>query len=243
MNKFLIFLVGLFIFAISCSPKISTSISKNYAALDYRENVVVFGLEDAEPENAELLGTVKIGDSGFTTDCSLETVIEKAKTEARKIGGNAIKITKHDSPSTLGSSCHRITANILKIDDTKDYKVATTIPNDSLIGADYALLHVYRAGGPGTLISFDLHLGDTVICRVSNNWKETIKIDKDGLNTLWARTESKTELPINIKLGNEYYIRCKVVMGVLVGRPSLEIVDNQIGKLEFQSVAQKKKKK
>jgi len=50
----------------SCSPKISTSISKNYSALDYREDVVVLGLEDAVPENAELLRTVKNGTSTQT---------------------------------------------------------------------------------------------------------------------------------------------------------------------------------
>jgi len=76
----------------------------------------------------------------------------------------------------------------------------TTAPIDSLIDADYALMHIYRAGGYGALISFDLHLGDTVICRVKNNWKETIKIDKDGLNTLWASTEAKKE-----KINYHYY--------------------------------------
>lgn len=243
MNKNLIFLVGLFVMVTSCSPKISTSISKQYAVPDYKEDVFVFGLEDADPENTELLGTVKIGDTGFSTDCSFETVIEKAKMEARKIGGNAIKITKHDPPSTWGSSCHRITANILKIDNPKDYQTSITTSTDSLIGTDYALLHVYRTGGPGALLSFDLHLGDTVICRVNNSWKETIKIDKNGLNTLWAKTEAKTELPINIKFGSEYYIRCSIGMGIMVGRPKLEIVDSQTGKYEFQSVAQKKNKK
>jgi len=119
MRKNFFILVGLLIIVTSCSPKISTSISKNYSALDYREDVVVFGLKDAVPENAELLGTVKIGDSGFSTDCSFETVIEKAKIEARKIGGNAIKITKHNSPDLL-SSCHRITANILRINNPKN---------------------------------------------------------------------------------------------------------------------------
>jgi hypothetical protein len=226
----------------SCAPKISTSISKNNAALDYREDVLVFGVKDAIPEDVEQLGTVKIGDTGFTTDCSFETIIEKAKTEARKIGGNAIKITKHSTPSIL-SSCHRITANIIKINNTKDYQIAMTTPDDSLIGADYALLHVYRTGGAGPLISFDLHLGDTIICRVSNNKKETVKIDREGLNTLWARTESKAELPIDIQFGNEYYIRCSINMGILVGRPKLEIVDNQTGRMEFQAVAQKKEKK
>jgi hypothetical protein len=105
--------------------------------------------------------------------------------------------------------------------------------------SDYALLYVYRQSNQGVLVNFDLHLGDTVICRVANKCKEIIKIDKDGMNTLWARTESKTEIPINIKFGKEYYIRCDISMGVMVGRPKLKIVDNEIGKIEFQSINNK----
>jgi hypothetical protein len=239
MNKHLIFLTGIIIMISSCSPKISTSIYKQYAVLDYRETVLIFGLEDPEPADAEQIGVVKIGDTGFTADCSLETVLERAKAEARKIGGNGLKITKHDPPSMWGSSCHRITATILKIDNTENYTLPATAFDDSE-DADYAILYVYRPGGPGGLINYDLHLGDSVICRVLNNWKDTIIINKDGLNTLWARTEAKFELPINIRFGNEYYIRCLIGGGMFVGRPVLEIVDNQIGRFEFQSVAQNK---
>jgi len=242
MKKNFILLLGLFMAISSCAPKISTSISKKYEALDYTEDVLIFGMDDAEPENVEQLGTLKIGDTGFSTGCSFEAVLEKAKIEARIIGGNAIKITEHTPPSTWGSSCHRIKANILRIENIKDYSVTAMSSNDSLIGSGFALLHVYRPGGAGALIRFDLHLGDSVIGRVSNNWKETIKIDKDGLNTLWVRTETKTELPIHIQLGNEYYIRCSMGMGVFVGRPILEIVDNTIGRMEFRAVAQKKNK-
>jgi hypothetical protein len=227
----------------SCSPKISTSVSKQYNVLDYKEDVLVFGLEDDEPYYSERLGTVKIGDTGFTTNCNFETVIEKAKMEARKIGGNAIKIIKHDLPNPWTSSCHRITAAILKIDNPKDYQVTTTTLSNSLLDADYALLHVYRTGGTGVLVNYDLHLDDEVICRVNNNWSESIEIIEEGLYTLWARTESTTEIPINIKFGHEYYIRCGISMGFFVGHPVIEIVNNKTGKLEFQSITQKRNQK
>jgi hypothetical protein len=237
MNKILSFLTCLLVF-VSCSPKITTSISKTYATLNYEEEVRVLSISDSEPDNSELLGTVKIGDSGFTVDCNLTMVIDKAKIEARKVGGNAIKITKHSPPNFWGSSCHRITANILKVDSWDNY-IDTPI-DSALIDADYALLHIYRHSGAGALINYDLHLGDTVICRVQNKWKEIVKINKDGLNTLWARTEAKAELPINIKFGNEYYIRCSLTTGFFVGHPQLELVDKIIGRMEFESVPEKK---
>jgi len=103
----------------SCSPKISTNITTNYNPLDSKEEVVILGINKEVPKNAEILGQVKIGDTGFSIKCDYDIVIEKAKTEARKVGGNAIKILKHKTPSFLGSSCHRITARILQVDSVK----------------------------------------------------------------------------------------------------------------------------
>lgn len=237
MRCIFLFCIASTLFLGSCAPKISTHITHNYGTLDYREEVNVYGLADVYPQNAEEIGTVKIGDSGFTTNCSWEVVVEKAKTEARIVGGNAIKIVEHTPPSLMGSSCHQITAKILKI-NKKDPNITLPLEvvDSTLINADYALLYVYRHSGMGSLVNYDLYLGDSVICRVSNKWKKALKIRKDGLNTLWARTESKAEVPINVKFGNEYYLRCSVGMGAFVGRPKLELVDKQTGRAEYQSI-------
>jgi hypothetical protein len=46
--------------------------------------------------------------------------LEKAKNEARKNGANAIKITEHILPNFYGSSCHRIKAQLLKIENVEE---------------------------------------------------------------------------------------------------------------------------
>lgn len=216
----------------SCNPKITTTISRTYPPIDYREEVTVIGLGDIEPDNAEFIGQVRIGDSGFSTNCSYAVVLEKALLEARKAGGNAIKIIEHQLPSAFGSSCHRITAKILKIEDVYNLKPV----NEEIIpGIDYAILNIYRYGGSGALVSYDLHLGDSVICRVTNSYKTTLHIAKDGLNTIWAKTESKSEVPVKLEFGKTYYLRCGITMGAFVGRPKLELVDPKTGKQEFES--------
>ena len=86
------------------------------------------------------------------------------------------------------------------------------------------------------MVSYDLHLGDTVICRVDNSWKKTLRIKKEGYYILWAHTEMKEEVPIKVAYGKEYYIRCSVTLGALVGRPKIEITDNAIGKAEYASI-------
>lgn len=221
------------IFLYSCSPKVSTKLTGSLPPLDYKQDVLVIGINEAEPENAEILGTVKVGESGFTTQCTYDIVIDNAKLEARKVGGNAIKIIRHKPPSAFGSSCHRITANILKIENLENYlsdEEETVIPN-----IDYAILNVYRFGGTGALVNYDLYLGDSVICRVKNNFKTTLHITKDGFNSLWAKTEAKSEVPIDVKMGQTYYLRCGIKIGALVGRPDLELMNNKTGKLEFDS--------
>jgi uncharacterized membrane protein YhaH (DUF805 family) len=113
----------------------------------------------------------------------------------------------------------------------------TSDGSEDLLSDNFALLHVYRQGAiKGFLISYNLHLGKEVVFRVKNKSKTTIKITNAGVQTLWAKTEVKKKLPINIQLGNEYYIRCSMKFGFFVGRPKLELVDNQTGKIEFERI-------
>ena len=218
----------------SCQPKVTTKISKSYPVLNYDDKVEVIGVGEVEPKNAEILGQVKIGDTGFSTKCDYDIVINKAKLEARKVGGNAIKIINHRPPSPMGSTCHRITAKILNIEDIDNYQPATE-EEETLLDVDYAILNVYRYGGRGSLMSYDLYLGDSILCRVRNNFKTTLRIKKDGLNSLWAKTEKKAEVSIDVEIGKTYYLRCGVSIGVLVGRPQLELIDGKTGKTEFET--------
>lgn len=238
------FIISLLILLGACNPKVSKTINQKYPALDYRQEVFVLGVADPAPENGVVLGKIKVGDSGFTIKCDYHTMTEKAKVEARKIGGNIVKITQHTPPS-LASSCHRISANIIKIDDLESLKKITTPIKNSedefIEGVDYAVLKIYRPYGLGPLIGYNLYLGDNLLCRVKNNFKTTLKIKKDGLNKLWAKTESVFEIPIDIKIGKIYYIKCGLSIGAMVGRPKFEIIDNYLGKAEFESLKSKNK--
>ncbi|NDP21228.1 MAG: DUF4156 domain-containing protein [Paludibacter sp.] len=114
-TAFLVTLVVLFLS--SCSPKITTSITKNYPLADSTQEVNIIEINEEVPSNSELLGEVRVTDSGFSTRCDYESVLNAAKLEARKAGGNTIRILTHQLPG-MSSSCHQIVANIYKITPT-----------------------------------------------------------------------------------------------------------------------------
>jgi hypothetical protein len=102
---------------------------------------------------------------------------------------------------------------------------------------DYALLHFFRPNAMvGIAVSYGLFMDGEDLFLVKNNSKKTIKVTSAGQKLLTARTETRTELPINIQMGREYYIRCGLKMGAFVGRPTLQVVDNKKGKEQFDKI-------
>jgi len=97
----------------SCSSTVSTTTSKSYQPNYANGPIVVYGANDRLPAQTEKIGTIKIGDYGFSVDCGWQSVLERAKNESRKKGGNAIQLTSVQRPDFF-STCYRITATILK---------------------------------------------------------------------------------------------------------------------------------
>ena len=106
---------------------------------------------------------------------------------------------------------------------------------------DYILLRMYRVSAlKGIGSGIDVYLDDEKIFRAKNNSKSTIKITKEGMQTLKAMFSQKAiyaqyndELPIDLQFGNEYYIRCGWGSGSYT---TLEFMDDEKGKLEFYEI-------
>lgn len=115
--KELVVALMLITFCSACSPRIGTMITKTYPALETDSPVEVYMLKQAVPKQSESLGVVSVGDTGFSTKCDSATVIGLIKEKARQSGGNAVLITEYVKPSFWGSSCHQMTATVLKVYD------------------------------------------------------------------------------------------------------------------------------
>ncbi|MAN25785.1 MAG: hypothetical protein CMH14_00470 [Mesonia sp.] len=108
MKKEILFIMTAIIIGLSgCSPKISSNITNPKSTLSSNEEVAFLNVEDPLPENLVKIGELRFQDSGFSTDCSFNSLLNKARIEARKNGANIVKVTNKKKPD-LWSSCYRL---------------------------------------------------------------------------------------------------------------------------------------
>ena len=221
-----------------CSPKITSSFTSHHTPLAKDAEVLVLDMAAPMPENAGVIGQIKIGDTGFTTkNGNYAAVLNIAKDEARKAGSNVVKITEHKSPDML-SSMHRIKAVILRVDDLS---VLSDDISDVEISThpDYAVIYFYRESGAGALVSYDVYVGDTKVYRSRPNTNAEVKLYEEGDVEVWAKTEAKEVLPLTIRKCSDYFVRTSVSAGIMIGRPRMEIVSDKAGREEYESVKDK----
>ena len=109
----------------ACNPRVVTHISKSYPPTAPSEGIAVFSKDtDISTFDAEILGTVVVFDGVATTNCDSNTVVHFAKKEARKVGGNAIFITRHQQPS-FSNTCHKIEGLIVKLNNPSSILIFT----------------------------------------------------------------------------------------------------------------------
>lgn len=125
----------------SCSPRVLTSISVQRDPLPEDAEVALLNENEPAPTDGEKLGTVKVGDSGFTTyrNATYEIVTDIAKDRAREAGGNLVKVTEHKAPD-FASSIHRINADIYSVSDISTY-LPSRVMDTTLALNTYSAVH------------------------------------------------------------------------------------------------------
>ena len=159
----------------SCSPKISTTITKKYPPQAPDALVTVYTKIQDVPPQWEPIGTLDIGDTGFSTNCDSVSIFSLAKIETRKAGGNGLLVTKHLRPTIFGSSCHQISGTMMLVSDFSQAKNVSP-ENDSpetitFVQAQPAEVSFRQPSNQLPRMSFMLDAG--------YNWR-TAKIDPDA---------------------------------------------------------------
>ncbi|WP_299675761.1 hypothetical protein [uncultured Tenacibaculum sp.] len=226
----------------SCSTRIKSTISNtSFNALEKTQEIII--LEKGKlPERSIFIGDLKIGDSGFTVDCDYNKVMNDAKIAARKAGGNIIEIIELKDPN-FGSTCYRLKAKIYRNFDAE--KLSPIVQefkerNKSRlpINADYAKVYFYRPSLViGSLIGYKIRVNkDSVVCRVRNGEKCELTITDFRKHKFWAKIDTKDSIVLDVKRGQEYFVRCSVGLGVFAGKPELNLMENHKAIEEFEKM-------
>jgi hypothetical protein len=243
MKKTIILTLLITVILQSCSPKIRTNLAtESFKPLAAETEILLVNQNEKVPADFKFIGELKISDSGFSTDCGYSKVISDAKESAKKSGANLIHLTEVIKPN-LGSSCYRIKAKLYRnlnqevladLSEKRSFENQSRLPAD----ADYAVIYFYRPKNySGSFVGFKIRMDDeTVIGRVRNGEKFAYKTTDFGKHEFWGKTESKSSVTIDIKKGQEYFVRCGITMGIGVGRPEIYLIDNELGISEYKSL-------
>ena len=232
MSK-LYYILSSIIFFYSCSPVISTVIEHKQDKIHNNE-IIILNEEQKTQDDITFIGNFEASENRFFPNCDYSFILGKMRMAASLNGANIVDITHFKSSQMILSPCYKVTANLLRTDNLSRYKKMYYQDNDSVLSHGYALIHIYRFDATG-LLGYDLYFDDDLIDNIKRSYKKTIKTNKFGNHIIWAKTERKESLTIDIQPGNEYYIRCDTKIGLLLGRPEIDFVDNNIGKFEYNS--------
>jgi hypothetical protein len=104
--------------------------------------------------------------------------------------------------------------------------------------AGQGLVYIYRPGkfmGGGA--GFDVHTGtkeaDRAVTYLQNGGYFPF-YTAPGEITLWGKTESSASVTLDVRAGETYYVKGSIGVGLIVGRPRLEVVDNATGAKEVK---------
>ena len=98
----------------------------------------------------------------------------------------------------------------------------------------YAILYIYRPKSrKKSFASFTINVNDSAVCKIKSNARFTIKLYRFGNTEVWAKSESRSSLTMNLEMGKEYYLKCKVKKGFWAESPDLALMDPKQGKAEF----------
>ena len=99
----------------------------------------------------------------------------------------------------------------------KDAPVAATIPAPK---PGKGQIVVFRPGGMGSAIKCTVREDGRMIGRVSQ--KRYFVVDAEpGVHTLTAKSEATDAVTVQVEPDETSYVKCKIAMGMMVGRPNL----------------------
>lgn len=254
MKKLHLLLIFALFFS-GCSPTITKQIWNTYPP-NPNDSIKVYELGQDIDYKYEDLGIIKLENEDFSGLSNYKKVIDFAKNEARKIGGNAIKILDHINPQAemvgfgvVFTTTHNIVFKVIKVSEekrqTENHIQDSTTLNKNAILYFYEQKNAYAShfNRPSLVESMAFNMGygyqilldDSLIVKMGKRWnKSVVQTQMTGSHTIRAKIKQGIfNIPINIETGKNYFIRFKYSIS---GRRIFELVENELGEFEFSIV-------
>ena len=168
-----------FVLLFSCSPKVSLVVVKSYPARNLQDTVHVYEHSEDIPKPSEVLAKIAVYDAGAAIKCNYNQVLAIAQKEVLKLGGNGLLITNHTRPSILGSTCHQIQGNILRVGELKKIDSLAIITQSNILPKIF--IEPKRPENPPTH-NFDLNMGYGWVYNRTKNLTGAEKQFEDALS-------------------------------------------------------------
>lgn len=100
--------------------------------------------------------------------------------------------------------------------------------------SDQSVIYIYRPSSfVGGGVSYTIYSGNKAITKLYNGGYYPY-VAKLGEVELWAETESKSSVTVDLKAGETKYVKGTVGVGFFVGRPNLSVVDPAVALSEIK---------
>ena len=99
----------------------------------------------------------------------------------------------------------------------KEAKVAITLPAPK---SGKGQIVFYRPGGMGSAIKCTVRENGKMVGRVSGNRYYVIDAEP-GVHTFTAKSEATDTVTVQVEPDETAFVKCKIAMGLMVGRPNL----------------------
>ena len=112
------------------------------------------------------------------------------------------------------------------------FKKITEIPTGK------GVVYIYRSPGiVGSAVSYQVYVGNSSLGRLVPGGYLTYLANPGELE-LWGETESKGSVTLDVKPGQEHYLKGSLSFGFVVGRPLLMVVEPSVGRMEIEECKQ-----
>ncbi|WP_448522119.1 hypothetical protein, partial [Schleiferia thermophila] len=212
----------------SCSVKKGAEVKtiNKLPTLEFYDDVIIISDQSLLPDNRRDVGTIQVTHSDYhDVPCGWIERLTAAQLEARKYGGNLIlldKITGHVNLAT--NSCGVISGYVYNVDESTLYRLKNQRINGGLRNKyDFARVVFIK---PTFATNYSIYVNKENLGLIKGGEIVEYKTKNKELLVIWAKTDRKSKLVMNVEPGYDYFVLCnELPMGLLL--PTVQFVTLQ----------------